>query len=242
MRERGESILDLLVRKAGQHGDLGPDDNAALRSARYLTKKLGPDEDIVRQGSKPDVAVFVVSGMLGRYHTLPNGDRQYLSFHIMTDMPDVQSLHLKIMDHSVCAIDEAEIALFQHEQLNQMFAKHPSIAASFWRITLVDAAIFRQAITNNSARERVPRLAHFFCEQYFRARDAGLADGMNSKLSLNQTQLGQALGMSHISVNRALQALRKGRLLEFRGGILQIMDWPALQAIAGFDPTYLYVS
>jgi hypothetical protein len=35
---------------------------------------------------------MILGGMLARHHTLPGGDRQYLSFHIAGDMPDLQSL------------------------------------------------------------------------------------------------------------------------------------------------------
>lgn len=57
---------------------------------------------------------------------------------------------------------------------------------------------------------------------------------------MSQIKLGQTLGMSHISVNRALQHLREERLVEFRNGMLTIVDWRALVTRAGFDPTYLH--
>jgi CRP-like cAMP-binding protein len=69
------------------------------------TRALSPGEDIVCQGDRPDVAVFVLSGMLARYHTLPSGDRQYLAFRIRGDLPDVQGLLLSVLDHSLCAMD-----------------------------------------------------------------------------------------------------------------------------------------
>ncbi|MGD9803064.1 MAG: cyclic nucleotide-binding domain-containing protein [Hyphomicrobiaceae bacterium] len=102
--------------KASQHGTLDAADRAAIRDMRSRVRVLAATEDIVHQGERPDVAVLVLGGMLGRYHTLPSGDRQYLSFHISGDMPDVQSLFLIVMDHSVCAMNRSEIALFPHDQ------------------------------------------------------------------------------------------------------------------------------
>ena len=217
-------------------------DVAAIRSLPIETKSLSPDEDIVHQGDRPEAVVFVISGMLGRYHTLANGDRQYLSFHIAADMPDLQSVFLQNMDHSLCAMNPAEIALLRHDALTKLFLKRPGLSFAFWRMTLVDAAIFRQAITNNSSRYPASRLAHFCCEQYFRARHAGLSDGDACSVPVNQVQLGQTLGISHISINRALQSLRKSGLLELRGGILTIYNWKALVRLAGFDPAYLHVN
>jgi hypothetical protein len=95
--------------------------------------------------------------------------------------------------------------------------------------------------TNNGTRSHVVRLAHLFAEQYFRAREAGLVKDDACSLPLNQSELGQALGMSHISVNRAMQRLRKERLADLRSGRLAVFDWSALQRFAGFDPTYLHM-
>src|SRR5689334_7252435 len=205
---------DLLLAKVREHGTLTAADESAICAVRAQTRVLAPGEDVVRQGDRPDVAVFVLSGMLARYHTLPSGDRQYLSFHIKGDLPDVQGLLLKSMDHSLCAMDDAEIAVLSHDQLVHLCATRPGVAFAFWRLTLVDAAIFRQAITNNGLRTHVVRLAHFFCEQYFRAREAGLVEDESCSVPLNQSELGQALGMSHVSVNRAMQKLRKQRLAD----------------------------
>lgn len=207
----------------------------------YRLRAVEPDEDVVRQGDRPDVAVFVLNGMLARYHTLPSGNRQYLSFHIPSDMPDVQSLFLDVMDHSVCAIDRGMLALFAHAPLRNLLKDRPLLTFAFWRLTLVDAAMFRQAITNMS-RTPVARLSHLFCEIFFRAKQNGFADGNSCRFPVTQHQIGQALGMSHISVNRALQRLRRAELVDFRNGVVSIYDWQGLGRVAEFDPLYLHIA
>jgi CRP-like cAMP-binding protein len=234
--------MDLLIAKASEHGTLLPADKAALGALHLASRKFEAGDDIVRQGDRPDVAIFVFRGMIGRYHTVANGDRQYLSLHIRGDMPDVQSLLLQQMDHSICAIDAAEIVLIQHDSLRKAFVERPALAFAFWRLTLVDAAIFREAITNNSARRPAARIAHLCCEQYVRAVAAGLSEDDACDLPLSQLQLGQLLGMSQISAHRSLQILRQQNLLEFRAGKLVIKDWAALSELAQFDPTYLHLT
>jgi CRP-like cAMP-binding protein len=236
------NVIELLTNRASAHFNLDASDKAAIQTIRSRTKALAEGDEIVRQGDKPDVAVLVLGGMLARYHTLPSGDRQYLSFHIAGDLPDIQSVFLRVMDHSVCAMDHADVATVPHDQLQRLFRQRPNVAFAFWRLTLVDAAIFRQAITNNAARSQVPRLAHFFCEQYLRAREAKLVQRSSCMLPLSQRQLGQTLGMSLVSVNRALQQLRSANLLEFRSGALDIRDWRGLCELADFDATYLHVA
>jgi CRP-like cAMP-binding protein len=206
------------------------------------TQAVSAGADVVRQGDQPDVAVTVLSGMLARYHTLESGERQYISLHIAGDMPDVQSLLLDMMDHSLCALNAAEIGLVGHEELRELFLRRPALSFAFWRLTLLDAAITRAALTNNSARPQTARVAHLLCEQYYRAREAGLAQDESCSLPMSQTQLGQALGMSLVSVNRALKRLRADGLADLRLGTLIVHDWLGLKRIAGFDPSYLHVA
>jgi CRP-like cAMP-binding protein len=126
--------------------------------------------------------------------------------------------------------------------VRRLIFKRPAVNFAIWRLTLVDAAIFRQAATNNGVRPHVPRVAHLMCEQYFRARAAGLTTSRTCSLPLNQAQLGQALGMSLISVHRALQRLRAQKLMSLGSGQLEIHDWAGLSRIAGFDPSYLHLT
>jgi CRP-like cAMP-binding protein len=145
------------------------------------------------------------------------------------------------MDHSVCALDHAVISLISHAAVLSLFDQKPNVAFAIWRETLVDAAIFRQAITNNSARPLLPRLAHFFCEQYYRAGVIGLTEGKSCSLPLSQTQIGEMLGASLPSISRTLQALRATGCADFRAGRLHVHKWARLAELAEFDPHYLHL-
>ena len=118
-------------------------------------RELNPNEDLIRQGDRPNVSALVVSGMVARYHLLQDGRRQYISFHMAGDMPDSQALFIDQMDHAVCAIGPAIVASIPHKDMMATFDRRPSIAFAIWRETLIDAAIFREAVTNNSARTSV---------------------------------------------------------------------------------------
>jgi CRP-like cAMP-binding protein len=232
---------DVLLKKLQEHSKLDGDDIAVLQTLPCQEQRFRPNQDIVRQGDKPKGSVIVLEGMVARYHALPDGNRQYLSFHIPGDMPDAQTLFIEVLDHAVSAIDEVRIAIVPHGAIIAMFKRRPEVGVAIWRETLIDAAIFRQAITNNSSRKPQTRLAHFLCEQYYRARAGGHARPGSCSLPLTQTQIGEALGMSLISVNRALQGLRRSRSMELRDGVLHVRDWYRLAALGEFSAGYLHL-
>jgi CRP-like cAMP-binding protein len=231
---------DVLAKSLIEHSRLDAADIAALCRLPDAKRSIEPHQDIVRQGDKPDVSVIVLQGMLARYHTRQGGGRQYLSLHIAGDMPDAQALFLERMDHSLCALDSAVISLVPHAALLKAFEQRPSLGFAIWRETLIDAAIFRQAITNNSARSPRSRLAHFFCEQYYRARRAGLAKSGSCSLPLTQTEIGETLGASLPSISRALQTLRASGSVDLRSARLHVHKWDRLVKLGDFNPDYLH--
>jgi CRP-like cAMP-binding protein len=169
--------LQTLIRKLKEHSRLTGEDLATINALSHSVLELKSNEDLIRQGDDPNVSAVVVSGMVARYHLLQNGLRQYLSFHLAGDMPDSQALFIDKMDHAVCAIGPALIASIPRKELLAAFKHRPSVGFAIWRETLIDAAIFREAITNNSARTMPARMGHLFCELYYRARASGLTQG-----------------------------------------------------------------
>ncbi|MGC2774919.1 MAG: Crp/Fnr family transcriptional regulator [Bradyrhizobium sp.] len=230
-----------VITKLREHSRIANDDLAEIRTLSFATRELTDHEDLIRQGDEPDKSVVVLSGWVARYHLLPSGARQYLSFHMPGDWPDAQALFLDRMDHSVCAIGAAAVASVSHKELIRAMSRRPALGFVIWRETLIDAAIFREAITNNSARAKPARMAHLFCELFYRARSIGLVRDDRLQLPVSLIQLGEALGMAIATINRTLVELRASRAVDFRGGTLMVHDWPRLCAIGEFDPVYLHL-
>lgn len=231
----------ILIRKLKEHSRLAAEDLAVINLLSHTVRELANSEDLIRQGDDPAVSAVVMSGLVARYHLLRNGRRQYLSFHMAGDMPDSQALFIDKMDHAVCAIGPVRIAAIPHKELVAAFNRRPSIGFAIWRETLIDAAIFREAITNNSARTMPARMAHLFCELFYRARSSGLTEGTTFAAPISLVQLGETLGMSIATVNRTLQQLRVSQMVDFQRGEIEVKNWKRLTEISQFNPSYLHL-
>jgi CRP-like cAMP-binding protein len=231
----------IIANKLKEHSELS---DAAIERLRRLPcdiRNLGPQDDIVRQGERARVSAVVLSGMVGRYHAFSAGRRQYISLHIPGDWPEAQSLFIETMDHAVCAIDTAEVALIPHAAMIKMLDESHELTAALWRETLIDAAIFREAITNNSARDPQTRLAHLFCEIYYRMRAGRHAEPGECPFPLSQSQVGEALGFSIVTANRMVRLLRQSKAVDWYGGRLYVDNWKRLAELGEFDPAYLHL-
>jgi CRP-like cAMP-binding protein len=214
-------------------------DALAAFPVRLATVKAG--QHVVRAGDRPSRSALVVDGLSCTSKTTDKGRRQITAFHIKGDMPDLHSLHLSVLDTDLQTVTDCTIAFMEHGALKKLSHDHPRIAASMWRTTLVDGAIYREWVTNIGQREAKSRIAHLFCEMLARNEAVGLADGDSCEFRVSQSMLAEAAGISSVHVNRSLQALRSEGLISFEGGILTIPNRERLEEEADFDPTYLHL-
>jgi CRP-like cAMP-binding protein len=235
------SDLIPLVRKLESITQLTSEERQALESLPAAIRLMQPRQDIVRDKDRPGHCCLILSGWAYRYKLLSEGKRQILSLHIPGDLPDLQSLHLHVMDHNLATLTACRLALIPHEAFHDLTNRFPGLGAAMWRDTLVDAAIFREWMTGIGRRTAFGRIAHLFCEMYLKLHAVGLATSHRCELPFTQVDIGDALGLSNVHVNRVLQEMRGKGLITLQGSRLVIVDWGALSEAGEFDPTYLHL-
>ena len=236
-----QSMTHLLLRKLTSIATLDDEDQIAVDRLPLQLIDLKADQDIVREGDRPSRSCFLLSGMACWFKVTGEGRRQILSFQISGDLPDIQSIHLATLDSTLTTISPCRVAFVQHEALLEICAKRPNVANAFWRMTLIDAAVFREWVANVGSRQALGRIAHLLCELVTRIRAVGLADKFVCELPVTQTELADATGLSTVHVNRTLQSLRRQKLIHWKDSQLEVLDWAGLQEAGDFDPTYLHM-
>ena len=231
---------NLIIRKLESTFRLSDEERAALEALPMQVQAIRADQDIVREGDRPTRCFTVLEGFTATYKMTGDGKRQIHSWHVPGDIPDLQSLHLRVLDFSIGTLTPCRVGFIQHEPLRELCRRQPHIMEAFWRETLVDAAIFREWITNVGRREAYNRMAHILCEWVLRLRAVGLVEDHTCDLPMTQTELADATGISTVHVNRVLQELRGNGLIVLRGNRLEVPDWEQLKQVGDFDPTYLH--
>lgn len=233
--------LVALARKLESIFPLTQAEEQALAGLPMHVRDLGEDQDIVRVGDRPSQCCLLIEGFAYRYQAMDDGRRQIMSFHIPGEIPDLLSLHLRVMDHNLGTLALSKVGFIAHRDLRRLIRDHPRIGDAFWRDTLVDAAIFRAWMTGLGRRDAYARIAHLLCELVTRMAVVGLATDHTVRLPLTQEEVADALGLSTVHVNRTLQQLRSEGLITWEGKVLAIKDWSRLQQVGEFDPTYLHL-
>jgi CRP-like cAMP-binding protein len=231
----------VLLRKLESIAELSRDEQNAVLSLPISERTIARDCDIVREGDKPAESFVVAEGFICRYKDLPDGRRQIFSFHTPGDIPDLQTLHLRVMDHNIATIVDSTVGFIAHEPLRALCESFPRVASALWRDTLIDSSIFREWMVGLGRRDARQRVAHLLCEMARRFSAVGLLRDNSYTLPLTQQEIGDALGLSTVHVNRVLQELRRDGLVDMRSAIVTIRDWEGLKQAGEFDPLYLHL-
>lgn len=234
-------MIHPFIRKLASVAELPEEDLRLLEKVTEDVRDIAPRRDIIREGEKPDHVHLMLAGWACRYHILPNGKRQISAFMLPGDLCDAHVTILEQMDHSIGALTAAKVA-FISKALMRELTDRPTIARALWWATLVDEAVLRAWIVNLGKRDAYDRIAHIVCETYARLQNVGLADGGGFEMPVAQEELGDALGLTSVHINRSLKRLREDGVMTFRRGHIQIHDVTRLSKAAGFDPAYLHLT
>ena len=235
-----ELVLAALFRRLNTVTGLDDADIAAFRALPINVRHWEAGRTVVSDASRPTECVLVIEGFCVRAKTTVTGQRQILSIHIPGEIPDLQSLHLRRMDHDLVAVAPSTLGFISHTSLRALTRENPSVAEVLWRDTLIDAAIFREWIVNVGQRPADSRLAHTVVELRRRLAVNGRAAGPTFDMPLTQEQISEALGITPVHTNRIIRQLRDDGIVDISRGRVTVLDEAKLAGLAQFDDRYLH--
>jgi CRP-like cAMP-binding protein len=237
-----DHVLSKMARKLESRSVLDDGDRAAIMALPYLERTYEAPAYVLREGEPAKKhCSFIVSGLAFRQKLAATGARQIVSIHMAGDFLDLQHLFLNRADHSVQALSRLETLEIERAALQELVLRHPAIGRAMWIDALVDASIFREWVLNVGRRDAKARIAHLLCEVSLRMEAAGLTNGAGYQLPLTQEQLGDAVGLTSVHVNRTLRALAEQGLIVRDRRHVRFDDIERLRAAADFSALYLHL-
>lgn len=219
---------------------LGAEERGALAAlVQSRAHRLPARHDLYVEGDPVSPMRVILDGWACRYDQLADGRRQILELFLPGDILGYDHLFAEHQDHSACSISALSYAQISRSELDAAVQQFPALGQALLWDASVTAAIHRQWIRSLGRLSATQRIAHLFCELFYRAARVGLARGAAFDVPMGQRDLGDARGLSTVQVNRTVQLLRSAGLLEWRRRVVEIIDLPRLTRIAMFRPHYL---
>ncbi len=241
------NVTNYLIRKFAMRVDLDASDRMAIAALPARLRTIEQSTYLLREGQHPQRCAFIIDGFAYRQKLTPNGEREIVSILMPGEFVDLQNLFLEESDHDVQALTRITVAEIPIPALRDLTASHPTIGRAMWVDVLIEASVHREWLLSIGRRNARTRLAHLLCEFSARLRySAVISDGVvgtehGYELPMTQEQLGDALGLTPVHVNRVLKSLELDGLITRRKRQVGVLDWPALRDAAEFNERYLHL-
>jgi CRP-like cAMP-binding protein len=231
--------LTSMISKLADHTALSGQDFAALAGLPHSVCLYGQGSSLVRAGSSFDDCSVLISGFAFSYKINSQGLRQIVSIHHPGDIVGFRQINVGTADCNVQTLTRCEVATIRQSRLRGLATSRNAIGNALIASTLIDVSIYREWIMNIGRRNARTRVAHLLCEFAARLDAQGAAPGQPYKLPMSQAQLGDALGLTAVHVNRTIKGLVKDGLVTQDNRVITFPAWDILRVEADFNSDYL---
>ncbi|MCX2698808.1 MULTISPECIES: Crp/Fnr family transcriptional regulator [Ochrobactrum] len=209
-----------------------------LGALPVLVKTYAPHTIVSSQGDWANSLHIIKSGWGCIYRDLADGDRQILDFPMKGDFLGFRT-GIGFNYYTLISVTEMSVFELSLDHLTECLVKSPRLAMTFIELMARQRAILVEHVISIGRRSGLVRVAHLLLELGHRARLNGTGNAVSFFCPLTQTELGDALGLTAIHINRMLRELRSDGLLTFRNNLVEFLNKPALTQISSFDEDYL---
>lgn len=177
----------------------------------------------------------LISGWACAVRTLPDGQRQILDIFLPGQIIGLREITFEDNLSEFRALTDVEACPFPKSRLTDIFHQTPRLTELFFMTLAREQSLLIERIVNMGRRDAAERLAHFIIEIQLR-----LSPQLNHFiLPMNQSMIGDTLGLSSVHVSRTLKFLSDEGFIEKHDQQIHILNFPALAELAGFDKRYL---
>jgi len=234
-------VLTRRVLKGRRIAPLTEVERARLESAIAEVRPVAARTILVHKGEQLEHSTLLLKGFLSRYVDDRQGHRQFVSLHVPGDLVDLQAYPMKLLDHDVAAVSDAEVAILPHAAIRAITERDAELARKLWFATLLDASMHRAWIFRLGRLDAPGRVCHFLAETGARLQATGDGQATRFTLPMTHVDIGEACSLTSVHVSRVLKSLRDASICTVKDGQVLVQDYPGLVRRGQFDCSYLYL-
>lgn len=203
----------------------------------FKTGELSVDKgaSVLLEGSHSAHLYTVLIGWGFRYKLLPDGRRQILNFVMPGDLIGLQGSLTGEMQHSIEALSQMLLCVFERDRLLTLYEKHPALGHDVTWLAAREEQMLDEnllSVGRRTALERAAYLIAFICQ---RAHSLKLNGATNVSIPISQQHVADTLGLSIVHTNKTLRKLVQMKLIKWVEGGCEVLDEKGLLDIANWE-------
>ena len=207
---------------------------AVVKSCNSVAASYESNSNIQHEGDRSDSIYIVKSGWVFSYRVLADGQRQILYLHKPGDIAGFPGL---CSEHALCSIRSlGDCVLYPIPKtvFTSSTFLTPPIASYFMRKSAEMQSVLMRtlmAVSRMGARDRIIWLLLMMHD-----RIGGGPGREEIELPLNQTEIGDLVGLTNVSVSKNLCQLSAEGMIERRGSVIHLRKRMEMQRLVGYEP------
>jgi len=190
----------------------------------------------LREGSNSPHLYTILDGYAFRYKLLEDGRRQILNYLTPGDLLGLQGTLMSEMEHSVEALTDMRLCVFERDRLNELYSNFPGLAYDLTWIAAREERILDEHLLSVGRRTAVERAAYLLAFFTCRIRTIEGDGGRQYTLPITQQHLADTLGLSIVHTNKTLKRLGEKGLIHWLDRGCRVLNVDGLMEVAKWDP------
>lgn len=203
--------------------------------------KVPARSKVFQEGETHDYVYTLFSGWGIIYKTVSNnGKRQILRFLLPGDLIGYQTNASGVISHSAGTITESVFCSFSRKKLNPMLRENPELAIRLVNMESRDMSLCQNHLMAAGRKTAKESIAFLLMELFYRVQyqsiEAYSAAKHSIEFPITQEDIGDALGLTNVHVNRVIKELTGEKIISCYKKKLIIFDEEKLCELAEFSP------
>lgn len=206
----------------------------AISHAERQERRVLAGHTLVEAGGPIDALFVVQQGWLHSSLRLPSGGRQILRFHYPGDLIGTSSIAWSRAAATLTAVSDCIVSDVPKANLGRLFGSEGRLGGLLYAIAAAENVALSDRLTSIGRMDALQRLATLLLDILARLRvtAGGVVDTI--ELPLTQTDIGDALGLTKVHVNRTFREMEQRGMISRNGRRVTILDEAGLIEFTGF--------
>ena len=223
------------LRRVANHMDIDDNCREYINSLQSAPMVFAPGTEVTRADAKAGQIFIVQMGWLISFTYTATGQRFIHRIYQPGDFIAIEDINWNYRTSSVSTVTACVLTAFTKDKLRRVFEESPRLSRTIFSIvamTQVQGYDLQRSVSRLPAESRV---ADLLLQLRSRAEAAGTLDRKDELYCpLTQTEIGDAIGLTNVSVSRALSSLEEKGLIKRVGRMVKFRDMRELSRLADF--------
>lgn len=219
------SYESCLISRLSRYVDLNGAEKGFLAEVEKDERRRTKNSHVFNVGDQTDGIVVLKSGWAVVRADAPDGNSQILRIYLPGEVMGLAEIASLRADHRIVMQTDGVVCPFPRSGLTALLTDYPRLTALLMAVGSLDQIALRYHAAALSAMDATGRLKFFLLQLRSRLEVANVGLGNRFPVPLSQSEIGQAIGLTSIYVNKLLRRFVQAGEIEIDRPHIRLLEW-----------------